>query len=92
MVNDMALLNIRVQPGASRNEIGELSEDGVLRIRVTTPPVDGEANAAVLKLLAKRLHVPSRALSIVRGGSSRNKVIEVEGVSDDELRQRFQAP
>lgn len=89
LVKDMALLNIRVQPGASRNEIVEMSEDGILRIRVTAPPVDGKANAAVIKLLAKHLRVPSRALSIVRGMSSRSKVVEVDGVSNEELRQKL---
>lgn len=90
-VNDMALLNIRVQPRASRNEIAGLSEDGVLKVRVTAAPTDGEANDAVLRLLAKHLHMAPGALTIVRGGSSRNKVIEVAGLSDAELRQRFQA-
>ena len=85
----MAQLNIRVQPRASRNEIGELSEDGVLRVRVTAPPTDGKANEAVVKLLAKHIGIAPSALTITRGGTSRNKVIEVEGLTDDELKQRF---
>ncbi|MDA0232397.1 MAG: DUF167 domain-containing protein [Chloroflexi bacterium] len=85
----MALLNVRVQPRASRSEVGGLSEDGVLRVRVTSPPSDGEANDAMLKLLAKHLGVARGVLTIVRGESSRNKVIEVAGLTDAELKQRL---
>jgi uncharacterized protein (TIGR00251 family) len=84
----MALINVRVQPCASRNEIGETDADGMLRIRVTAPPADGEANEAVLKLLAKHLGVPKSMLTIVRGATTRNKVIEVQGLTEDEVRQR----
>jgi uncharacterized protein (TIGR00251 family) len=84
----MALINVRVQPCASRNEIGETDADGMLRIHVTAPPADGEANEAVLKLLAKHLGVPKSTLTIVRGATTRNKVIEVQGLTEDEVRQR----
>ena len=90
----MALLNIRVQPRASRNEIvpspgGEVPlESLVLKVRVTAAPTDGEANDAVLRLLAKHLGVARSTLTLVRGGTSRSKVIEVAGLSDAELRQR----
>ncbi|MDA0677429.1 MAG: DUF167 domain-containing protein [Chloroflexi bacterium] len=84
----MTLINIRVQPRASRNEISEVDPDGTLRIRVTAPPTDGEANEAVLKLLAKHLGLPKSALTIVRGATTRNKVIKVEGLTDAEVRQR----
>jgi uncharacterized protein (TIGR00251 family) len=84
----MALINVRVQPCASRNEIGETYADGMLRIRVTAPPADGEANEAVLKLLAKHLGMPKSTLTIVRGATTRNKVIEVQGLTEDEVRQR----
>ncbi len=85
----MALLHIRVQPKASRNEIGEVLEDGVLRVRVTAAPEGGKANAALVKLLAKHLKIAPSALEIVRGQSSRNKTIEIAELSDDEIRQRL---
>jgi uncharacterized protein (TIGR00251 family) len=84
----MTRINIRVQPRASRNEIGAADPDGTLRIRVTAPPADGEANEAVLKLLSKHLGVPKSALTIVRGATTRNKVVEVAGLTEDELRPR----
>lgn len=85
----MALLHIHVQPKASRNEIGEMLEDGLLKVRVTAPPEDGKANVAVIKLLAKRLTIAPSALEIVRGHTSRNKAIEIAELSDAELKQRL---
>lgn len=79
-------LALRVQPRSSKNEIaGERA--GALLVRVTAPPVDGKANAAVRRLIAKRLGVPARRVSIVRGVSSREKLVEVDGIGDDELRR-----
>jgi len=53
--------------------------------------VDGKANEAVRRLIAKRLRVPTGRVSIVRGESSRNKLLEVEGIGDDELRRALSA-
>lgn len=85
----MALLHIRVQPKASKNEIGDFLEDGTLKVRVTAPPEDGKANAAVIKLLAKRLKIAPSALEITRGHASRNKTIEIAELTDDELKRLF---
>jgi uncharacterized protein (TIGR00251 family) len=92
VANNMALLNIRVQPRALRNKFMALSEEGALKVRVTAAPTGGKANDAVLKLLAKSFGVATGALTIVRGDTSRNKVIKVEGLSEAEIRQPFQAP
>ena len=81
---------LRVQPRSRKNELaGERA--GALLVRVTAPPVDGKANEAVRRLIAKRLGVPVRQVSIVRGESSRDKLIEVEGIGDDELRLALSA-
>ncbi len=85
----MAHLHIRVQPKASRNGIGPFSDDGVLKVRVTAAPTDGKANAAVIKLLAKRLKIAPAGLAIVRGQTSRNKTVEIAELTDAELRQRL---
>jgi uncharacterized protein (TIGR00251 family) len=77
---------VRAQPRARRDEIaGE--RDGAVLVRVTAPPVEGKANDAVRKLIAKRLGVAPTLVSVVRGGSSRDKVIEVAGMDDAELRR-----
>lgn len=72
--------DVLVQPRASRAKVGPL-HDGRLKIAVTSAPVDGEANAAVIELLAKVLGVPRRAVEVVAGHTSRRKTIEVRGVS-----------
>lgn len=72
------LLAVRVQPGASRTEVvGEYGEQ--LRIRLQAPPVDGKANAALVRFVADRLGVPRTAVTVVRGHSSRSKTLRVEG-------------
>lgn len=61
----------------------------MLKVRVRARPVEGEANAALLSLLAKALGVPKSAVSLDRGGQSRTKRIAVEGLTDEELRTRL---
>jgi uncharacterized protein (TIGR00251 family) len=79
---------VRVQPRARRDEIaGE--RGGALLVRVTAPPVDGKANEAVIRLLARRLGVPRSRVSVVRGVSARDKVIEIEGMEARALRREL---
>jgi uncharacterized protein len=77
-------IEIRVQPRASRDEIvGERS--GVLVVRLTAPPVEGRANEALCRLLAKRLGVARGRVTVVRGERSREKVVRVERLTPDKL-------
>lgn len=89
----MAILPVRLTPGASLDRIDgwDVDADGrpVLKVRVRARPVEGEANAALLKLLAKTLAVPKSAVSLDRGGQSRLKMISIEGLSPDDLRTRL---
>ncbi len=79
-------VTVRVLPRARTNEIaGE--RNGVLLVRVAAPPLDGRANAALCRLIAKRVGVGVRSVSVVRGAKSREKVVRVEGVGDDDLRR-----
>ena len=81
----MGDLAIRVQPRAKRTEVaGE--RGGAVVIRVSAPPVDGRANAAVTRLIAERLSVPRSAVEIVRGHGSRDKQVRVDGMSADQIR------
>ncbi len=71
---------VRVQPRASRSQIaGEL--DGALKIRLAAPPVDGEANDELIRLLAKLFDLPRSRVVLLSGHNSRNKVISVSGIS-----------
>lgn len=71
--------DILVQPRASRAKIGPVHDDR-LKVAVTSPPVDGEANAAVIELLAKTLGVSRSAVEVVAGASSRRKTVRIAGV------------
>jgi len=72
-------LAVLVQPRASRSRVvGE--HDGLLKIQLAAPPVEGEANAALIELLARLLGVPKRQVSLVAGDTSRRKRVRIEGV------------
>jgi uncharacterized protein (TIGR00251 family) len=82
----MARIPVRVQPRARKDEIGG-ERGGVLIVRVTAPPVEGKANDAVRKLLAKRLGIAPGRVSIVRGATGRDKLVEVDGMDADAIRR-----
>jgi len=85
------LIRVRVTPRAGRDEIDGW-QDGVLRVRVHAAPVDGRANEAVCRLLAKQLGLPYSAVEVVSGSSARTKTLRVEGLTADEAVQRLQPP
>jgi len=72
-------LAIKLQPRASRNEI-DARPGPELRIRVTAPPVEAAANEALLRLLAAALDCPRGKVELIRGHTSRNKVVKVHGI------------
>ena len=78
-------VGVRVMPRGSRAAIAGV-RDGCLLVRVTAPPVDGAANAAVIEILAKALGRPRRSVTIVAGHTARRKTIEIQGVSASDLR------
>src|SRR5947199_4759247 len=82
--DDVVLLHVKVQPRASRNEIGE-ALGNELKIKITAPPVDSAANEALVKFLAEVIDCPRHAIQLVRGGTSRHKVIAIRGLSADQI-------
>ena len=79
-----SLVGIRLNPAASREKI--LSAGGEeIRLAVTAAPVDGKANEAMLRLLAKALDVPRSSIIVRRGASSRNKLVEIAGMTKEEV-------
>lgn len=76
--------DVLAQPRASRARFGP-RHDGRIKISVTSPPVDGEANAAVIELIAKTLGVPRRDVEVIAGATSRRKTIRVIGVTQAQL-------
>ena len=81
---------IRVSPKSKRDAV-DMGDDGTIRVRVTAAPERGKANAAVIRLLAKRLGVAKSAVAITRGLSSRHKTVRVEGMDAAEAVRRLGA-
>jgi uncharacterized protein len=80
-----ARVPVRLQPRASRDELAGVRE-GVLVARVTAPPVEGRANEALCRLVAKAAGVPPSRVAVVQGLRARDKVVEVEGLDEAALR------
>ena len=85
-VNGRVRLNVHVQPKAARTEIVGLHGDA-LKIRLTSPPVGGAANDALVKFLAETFAVGRRAVRILAGEHSRSKIVEIEGITARALRE-----
>ncbi|MFO1478016.1 MAG: DUF167 domain-containing protein [Verrucomicrobiota bacterium] len=84
------VLSVKLQPRASSSGIGEpLGNE--LRIRVTAPPVDAAANRALMELLSEVLGCGRAQLELVRGQTSRHKMIRIHGISEPEARRRLQS-
>jgi uncharacterized protein (TIGR00251 family) len=77
-------LSVYVQPRASKNELVGL-HDGVLKVRLTAPPVEGAANEALTRFIAELVGVPRRQVTVVSGSSGRRKILEIEGASPTAL-------
>jgi len=86
---DGARLTLHVQPRASRTEITGLHGDAI-RIRLAAPPVDGAANAELVRFLADRLGVPRARVVIRHGESGRRKTVEIAGLSPTQAEQRLE--
>jgi hypothetical protein len=81
-------LAVFVQPKASKNEIIG-PHNGALKIKITAPPVDGKANAALVAFLSDVLDIPKRQIEILKGETGRNKSVRILGLSIEEIQQRL---
>ncbi len=84
-----SIIEIYVQPRASRNEIAGMHE-GRLKVRLTAPPVEGEANKECIRFLAKLLDIPRSSVSILQGLKSRSKTLLIRGVSPENVLQKLE--
>ena len=82
-------LAIRVTPRASRNEISEILSDGTVKIRLTAPPVEGKANAALIAFLAEVIGVPQSKIEIVAGETGRDKLVSILDMDPSTVHQRI---
>ena len=85
-----ARVRLRVSPGARKTEIAGRHGDA-WKVRVAAPAEGGRANDAVLKLLAERVGLPRRALSIVSGHTGRDKVVRMAGIGPRETERRLES-
>jgi len=95
----LAYLKVKVSPGARKEDLAGWQGDpstgpgqAVLRVRVRAAPERGKANEAVCRLLAARLGLPASAVTVARGATSRDKLLQVDGLTEDEMRRRLGAP
>ena len=82
---------VRVTPRASKNRIIEVLGEGTVRIQLTAPPVDGEANAKLIAFLAEVLKVPKSHIEIVAGATGRDKLVTVTGMNAATVHERILA-
>jgi len=86
MAKETTLIPVHVTPKAAKNAVGELKRDASgkteLSVRVTAPPEGGKANKAVCETLAQAIGVPKSRVRVIRGDTSRHKLVEVEGSTD----------
>jgi uncharacterized protein (TIGR00251 family) len=88
VTGDAISFAVRVQPRASKSGVvGQLG--GALKIRLAAPPVDGEANEELIRLLAKLFDAPRQRIAIISGQSSKNKIVRVSGISVEEVERVF---
>ena len=86
MAMEGARISVRVQPGASKEEVLGYA-GGLLRVRVSAPPQEGRANKAMVDLPARVLGVRRSQVTVLRGAQSRNKVLLVEGLSQGRMEE-----
>jgi uncharacterized protein (TIGR00251 family) len=79
-----AVIQVKVLPRSSRTEIVGKA-DGVYRIKLTAPPIEGKANKALINFLAKKTGLPKGKIQIVRGEHSRNKTIRIHTISSESV-------
>lgn len=86
---DGVVLSIKLQPRASTNAVGEVL-GSELRIKVTAPPVDAAANEALIRLLAETLDCPRNRIELLRGHTSRHKIVKVLGLNSQAVLEKLQ--
>jgi len=86
--DDGVRMEVKVQPRSSRNELVGFQE-GVLKVKLTAPPVEGEANQALISFLAEVLGTSKKNVVILRGDTSRLKLVGVHGISPAEAENKL---
>ncbi len=84
-----ARISIRVYPGAARNEVAGFT-NGVLRVKVSAPPVKGKANRELIAFLSQLLGMDKDRINIIKGHTARNKIVAIDGESQQDAMKRLE--
>jgi hypothetical protein len=85
-----SVITVKIIPRSSKNEIVEIMENEIIKIKLTSPPVDGKANQALLAFLSEIARIPTSTISILSGKTSRIKLVSINGLDKIELLKRIQ--
>lgn len=85
------IIYIHVQPRASKNEIVGIHGDS-LKVRLTSPPVEGAANSLLVEFMAKKLGLPKSRIELISGEKSRHKTLKIDGLTMAEAATRLGIP
>ena len=83
-----AEISVRVHPNAARSEVTDVT-DGVWQVKVSAPPVKGKANKELVAFLSQLLGVSKSQINIIRGHTTRNKVVAIDGLSQEDITKRL---
>jgi uncharacterized protein (TIGR00251 family) len=86
---DGVYVKLRASPGAKSTAVKGLYEESAIKLSVAAPPVEGKANAEVERYLARIFGAPVSGITVVKGASSRDKLVFVSGCGSDEIRTRL---
>lgn len=89
LAKDGVFIRLRISPGAKSTAIKGLYGESAVKLSVAAPPIAGKANIELEHYLARLLAVPGSEVAVVKGASSRDKLVFVRGVGPDEIRTRF---
>jgi len=81
-------ISMRVRPNSARNEVVDVT-DGVYLVKISAPPVKGKANKELIAFLSRLLGVSKSRVNILKGYTSRNKVIALDGISEEDVKKRL---
>ncbi len=92
MTEEKATIEVQVQPNASQSKVVCFDNNGVWHLKIAAPPVKGKANQELSKFLSDILGVSKSSLRIVKGATSKRKVIVIEGLSPDQATGKLKKP
>jgi uncharacterized protein (TIGR00251 family) len=90
MISRMAILRVHVVPN-SKSDCVAGEHGGALKIKLRAPAVEGKANAALVRFLAEQMKLPRHAIVLQSGQRSRDKLLRIDGLSEEEVRMRWRA-